>query len=228
MKNSKNMDSSILTIPVGGSDGGSYPIKCKTKIDGNLKISNINDVLKLPQVVSVRGDFSEEMANEFATSFHNAENGDQEVIPVVIDSFGGDVYALLSMIDIMASSKKKIATIVMGKAMSAGAVLVTCGSKGLRFASPHSTIMIHSASGGGFGNVDEMKINVKELVRLNKKILEIMSTNCGHSKGHFEKILNGKKTDWFMNPSEAKKHNLINEIRIPEFSIEISSRIEFK
>lgn len=222
------MDSSILTIPVGGGDGASYPIKCKTKIDGNLKIANINDVLKLPSVVSVRGEFTEEMASEFATNFHNAENSDQEVIPIVIDSFGGDVYALLSMIDIIASSKKKISTIVMGKAMSAGAVLVSCGTKGLRFASPNSTIMIHSASGGSFGTVDEVKVNVKELLRLNKKVLEIMSLNCGHSKGYFEKILSGRKTDWFMSPTEAKKHNLINEARLPEFSIEISSKIDFK
>jgi len=228
MKNNKAHSDDLFQFGISSGEEHKSPIKVKAKIDNKLKVQNIGDILKLPQVVQVRGEFTEEMASDFAASFHAAENSGQSIIPIVIDSYGGDVYALLSMVDIIEASSCKVATIVMGKAMSCGAFLLTCGDEGLRFASPHATILIHSASGGAFGNVDEMKINVKELVRVNKKIMEIMSGNCGHKKDYFEKLMAQKKSDWFMNPVEAKKHNIINEIRIPEFHVEIASKIEFK
>jgi ATP-dependent Clp protease, protease subunit len=217
-------------VPIGFGDSTRFPIKCVTKIDPSIKVSSASDIIKLPQIVQVRGEFSEETAEEFANAFHVAENNGQPVIPIVIDSYGGDIYALLSMIDIIQASSVPVATIVTGKAMSAGAVLLSCGHEGMRFASPHATIMIHSAWESGIsGNADEMKVNAEELMRLNHKVLEIMSLNCGHGKDYYTKIMNQKKnTDWFINSKEAKKHNLINNIRIPEFHIEVTSKTEFK
>jgi ATP-dependent Clp protease protease subunit len=218
-----------FSVPIG-NDNTRFPIKCRTKLDPNIKVSNVSDILKMPQIVQVRGEFNEESAEEFANAFHTAESSGQSVIPIVIDSYGGDIYALLSMIDIIEGSSVPVATIVVGKAMSAGAVLVSCGTEGMRFASPHSTIMIHSAWEAGIsGNADEVKVNAEELMRLNRKVLEILSVNCGHPKDYVHKIMNAKKnTDWFLNPREAKKHNIINEIRIPEFHIEVTSKVEFR
>lgn len=217
-------------VPFSGGDVPRYPIKCNTKLDPRIKINSVSDILKLPQIVQVRGEFNEEMAEDFANAFHSAENSGQEIIPIVIDSYGGDIYALLSMIDIINASSVPVATIVTGKAMSAGAVLLSCGTEGLRFASPHATIMIHSAWEAGIsGNADEVKVNAEELMRLNQKVLEILSLNCGHPKTYFHNVMNNKKnTDWFLNAKEAKKQNLINEIRIPEFHVEVTARVEFR
>lgn len=218
--------SSYLTF--GKPEGPRYPIKIK--IDADSLSGASAETIKLPQIVQVRGEITEVTAEEFATAFHQAENTGQEIIPIVIDSFGGDVYALLSMVDIIQNSTVPVATVVVGKAMSAGAALLSCGTEGLRFASPNSTIMIHSAWEAGIsGNADEVRVNANELMRLNKKILELMSRNCGHNKDYFHAIMaENKNTDWFLNPKEAQKHKIVNAVKIPEYTIKVSTEISFK
>ena len=80
-----------------------------------------------------------------------AHSTGQKVIPVVIDSYGGQVYSLMSMIAAIESAELPVATIVEGKAMSCGAVLLSFGEQGMRFADPHATVMIHDVSSGGYG-----------------------------------------------------------------------------
>jgi ATP-dependent Clp protease, protease subunit len=209
-------------------EGTRYPMKCKVTIDPKVRIPA--EVLQLPHVVQVRGDFTDEMAEDFAHAFNAAENTGQEVIPVVIDSYGGDIYALMSMIDVIQGASVPVATIVMGKAMSAGAVLLTCGTEGYRFAAPNSTIMVHSAWETGIsGNADEVKVGADELMRLNKRLLEIMSKNCGHDKDYFHKQMTSKKnTDWYIQTKEALKHNFINHVRVPEFQVNVKMTVNFK
>lgn len=218
-----------LMVPmIRHPEGTRYPMKCKVTIDPKVRIPA--EVLQLPHVVQVRGEFSEETAEDFANAFNAAENTGQEIIPVVIDSYGGDIYALMSMIDVIQASSVPVATIVTGKAMSAGAALLTCGAEGLRFAGPNATIMIHSAWETGLsGNADEVKVGADELMRLNKRVLEIMSKNCGHDKDYFHKVMVQKKnTDWYLQPKEALKHNIVNEVRVPEFEVAVKMVVEFK
>lgn len=203
------------------------PIKCKVTVDPKILVPA--EFLTLPQVVQVRGEFCEEMAEAFAHDFHAAEQSGQEIIPIVIDSFGGDVYSLMSMIDIINNSSATVATIVMGKAMSCGAVLLTCGDKGLRFASPNSTIMVHQAwTPGASGNPDEIKVTADELARVSNKILEIMSLNCDHPKDYFaKKVAARKNTDWFLTANEALKHKIVNKLSIPEFEVVVNMETRF-
>lgn len=216
------------TILFKHPEGTRYPMKCKVEIDPNVRVTN--EFLRLPHIVQVRGEFNEETAEDFANAFNAAENTGQEIIPIVIDSYGGDIYALMSMIDIIQASSVPVATIVTGKAMSAGAVLLTCGTEGYRFAAPNSTIMIHSAWETGLsGNAEEVKVGADELMRLNKKILEIMSKNCGQEKEYFHKTMVQKKnTDWFLQAKEALKHNIVNHIRVPEFNVSVKMHTVFK
>lgn len=209
-------------------EGSRYPMKCKLSIDPRVKIPG--ELLALPHVVQVRGEFCEEMAEEFAHAMNTAENTGQHIIPVVIDSYGGDVYALLSMIDAISACSVPVATIVIGKAMSAGAALLTCGAPGHRYAAPNATVMIHSAWDSGIsGNADDLKVGADELMRLNKRILEIMSKNCGHDKNYFHNQMATKKnTDWFVQPKEALKHNIINHVHIPSFDIKVAMSVDFK
>ena len=103
-----------------------------------------------PVIIRVN-KFDEPAADEFAKKMAVAHNTGQKIIPVVIDSYGGQVYSLMSMISAIRSSELPVATIVEGKAMSCGVVLFSCGAPGLRFITPEATLMIHDVSSGVFG-----------------------------------------------------------------------------
>lgn len=194
----------------------------KTKISKFFKNRNANDLLHMPYVITVN-KFEEQAAKEFKDAFQKAIDIGQPVIPVLIDSYGGAVYSLLSMIDTIRTATVPVATICMGKAMSCGAVLFTCGAEGKRFMSPNATLMIHDVSSFSFGKVKEMKQDVKEAERLNTIIYEMMETNCGLDKGYLSNIVHSiGRADWYLTPEEAKKHKITNHIRIPTLEVKAS------
>lgn len=181
-----------------------------------------------PVVIRVN-EFDKDSAKEFAQQMSMAQSTGQTVIPIVIDSYGGQVYALMSMIDAIKASRVPVATIVEGKAMSCGAVLLTCGAEGMRFAAPHATIMIHEVSTGSFGKVEEIKTDAKEVDRLNDKILKIMAKNIGKDEDYFlEEIHHKKHADWFIEPEEAKEMNLVNHVRMPEMMLTVDVKYKFE
>lgn len=180
----------------------------------------------LPVIIRVK-KFDESAANEFCTKLNKAQNTGQPVIPVIIDSYGGQVYSLMSMISDIKYSKIPVATIVQGKAMSCGAVLASFGTEGYRYMDPDATIMIHDVSSMGFGKVEEIKADAAETERLNQKLYTMMAENCGHHKEYFLDIIHQRgHADWFLEVDAARKHNLVNHAHIP--TLEISVKIEFK
>lgn len=194
----------------------------KTKISRFFKIRAASDLMHLPVVVTVNR-FDEPAAKEFKENFARAQEHGQPIIPVVIDSYGGQVYSLLSMVDTMRSVDVPVATIITGKAMSCGAVLFTCGTEGHRYMGPNATLMIHDVSSGTFGKVKEMKVDVKEAERLNEKIYEMMAKNCGKDPKYFTDIVQKMaRADWYLTPDEALKHNLANHLRIPKMVVKAS------
>lgn len=206
--------------------GNSYMIF--HQIDPKIKSKKIEDLIDLPHTLIVN-KFDEESAKSFRDQFNKAINTGQKIIPVVIDSYGGQVYSLLSMIETMrAAHDVKVATIATGKAMSCGAVLFTCGNEELRFMAPYATLMIHDVSSGAFGKVEEIKADAKEVERLNQFIYKLMAKNVGKEDEYFLKLVDEHKhADWYLDAEEAKKHNLCNHIRIPSFKVKISSDITF-
>jgi ATP-dependent Clp protease protease subunit len=186
------------------------------------------ELRKNPVIVRVN-KFDEDSAKEFQDQIAQAHNTGQLVIPVVIDSFGGQVYSLMSMISAIKHSELPVATIVEGKAMSCGAVLMTFGEEGMRFADPDATIMIHDVSTVGHGKIEELKADVKEAERLDEKIFTMMARNCGKKDDYFKKkVFSKKHADWFMDAVEAKKHGIVNHLRVPKLNIEINVEIDFE
>lgn len=182
-----------------------------------------------PPVIVKVNKFTEESARRFHQDIAQAHSTGQKVIPIVIDSYGGQVYSLMSMISAIQSSDLPCATIVEGKAMSCGAVLLSFGEEGLRFASPEATVMIHDVSSGGHGKIEELKADVKEAERLDEKIFTMMSRNCGKKDDYFKKkVFNKKHADWFMDAQEAKKHGLVNHLRVPKLNIKVNVDIDFE
>ena len=173
--------------------------------------------LKKDPVIIVVNEFNEDAANDFATAVSHAQNTGQTVVPVVIDSFGGQVYSLMSMISTIKSSNIPVATIVKGKAMSCGAILASFGDEGLRFMDKDATMMIHDVSSAAFGKIEELKSDAREAERLNKKVYTMMARNCGKPDDYFLKLIHDKgHADWFLDAEEVKEHGIIEHIRIPQ------------
>ena len=185
--------------------------------------------LRKSPVISRVNEFTEDSAKKFHAEVAQAHSTGQKVIPVVIDSYGGQVYSLMAMISAIQHSELPIATIVEGKAMSCGAILFSFGESGLRFMDPNATIMIHDVASMDFGKVEELKAGAAEADRLNKKIYTMMARNCGKKDDYFMKIVDKKKhADWFLDATEAKKHGMVSQLRIPKITIDVSVEIELE
>ena len=186
------------------------------------------ELRKDPVILRVN-KFDEESAKKFHQELAQAHNTGQKIIPVVIDSYGGQVYSLMAMISAIKHSELPVATIVEGKAMSCGAILFSFGEQGYRFIDPDATLMIHDVSSMDMGKVEELKASAKEADRLNKIVYEMMAQNCGKADDYFMKIVDKKKhADWFLNAKQAKSHGLANHLRVPKFSINVDVAIDFE
>lgn len=182
----------------------------------------------LPTIIRVN-KFDESAAKAFSAAIMKAQNTGQPFVPVIIDSYGGQVYSLMSMISDIKHSKIPVATIVQGKAMSCGALLFSFGAEGHRYMDPDATLMIHDVSSMKVGKVEEIKASAEETSRLNEKVYQMMAENCGHHKDYFLELIHEKgHADWFLDSDEAKKHNLTNHLHVPELKIETKVSFKFK
>lgn len=182
--------------------------------------SNITDVivhaLEEQSVTIYVNEFSEESARDFYFSFSRALKSGQKIIPIVIDSYGGSADSLIAMMDVIYSSPVPVATLAVGKAMSCGAFLLSCGTEGMRFIGPNSRVMIHGVSSGLFGKLPEVKHELIEMNRMQDMMFKNMAKNCGKPVNYFLKLLEKKgNLDWYLTPQECLKHNIVNHIRVP-------------
>ncbi len=191
------------------------------------KIKEI-ELRKQPTIIRVN-KFDEESAKKFAAEMAQAHNTGQKVIPVVIDSYGGQVYSLMAMISAIKHAELPVATIVEGKAMSCGAILFSFGTQGYRFMDPDATLMIHDVSSMDMGKVEELKAGALEADRLNNIVYTMMAQNCGKPDGYFMKIVDKKKhADWFLDSKQSKRHGMANHLRVPKISIKVTVDIDFE
>ncbi len=198
-------------------------------------IKNFSPLLKdkeliddLPVVIRVK-KFDEAAAKEFSEKVSKAQNTGQPVVPVIIDSYGGQVYSLMSMISDIQHSRIPVATIVQGKAMSCGALLFSFGKEGMRYMDPDATLMIHDVSSMTIGKVEDVKADAEETERLNQKVYKMMAKNCGHHEDYFLDIIHEKShADWFLEADECLRHNLTNHLHIPTLKIEAKIKFDFK
>ena len=133
------------------------------------------------------------------------------------------------MISSIKSSNIPVATIVKGKAMSCGAILSSFGEEGLRFMDKDATMMIHDVSSYAFGKIEELKSDVRESERLNKKVYTMMARNCGKPDNYFSDLIHDKgHADWFLDAEEAKEHNIVQQIRIPQLKAKVIVDIDME
>ena len=183
--------------------------------------------LKYEPVIITINNFDEESAAAFSEAVSIAHNTGQKVIPVIIDSYGGQAYSLLSMISTIKSSTLPVATIIRGKAMSCGSILASFGDDGLGFMDKDATLMIHDVSTFAFGKIEELKADAREAERLNKKVYTMMARNCGKADDYFSNLIHDKgHADWFLDAEEAKEHNIVQQIRVPSLKASVTVEID--
>lgn len=185
--------------------------------------------LKYEPVIITVNEFTEESATEFSAAISLAHNTGQSIIPVIIDSYGGQAYSLLSMISSVRNSKIPIATIVRGKAMSCGALLASFGADGYRYMDADATMMIHDVASAAFGKVEELKSDAREAERLNKKLFSMMAKNCGKEDTYFLDLIHDKgHADWFLDADEALEHNIVQHVKVPNLKGTVSVEIDLE
>lgn len=197
-------------------------------VDAGLIIEDIEDVLKLPIVIRVN-EFDEEDVEEFEEGMSEAHTTNQPVIPVVIDSYGGDAYGCLGMISSIENSRKPVATIITTKAMSAGAILFAFGAEGYRYMDPHAQLMLHGISSSTGGNVDDMKADIHQTEHLNTMLYKRMAKHLGHPENYFLDLLDKHKlVDIYLTAKEAKKHRIANHLKVPCYDIAVKLEMSFQ
>ena len=207
-----------------GSTSQSPGIRIDYNIDSAL---NNLDLPVEPYVIWVT-KFDEDSARTFAQEMSQAHAHSQDIIPVVIDSFGGDVYSALSMIAEIRAAECPVATIVRGKAMSAGSFLAACGTPGYRYCDPEATYMIHEVSSMTWGKVSDIKADSVETTRLNNRLFRILADRCDQDSEYFLDLVHEKNhADWYLSAGQAKKHNLVDHVRLPKMSVNVKLSYDF-
>jgi len=140
--------------------------------------------------------------------FLEAENPDKD-IHLYINSPGGVVTSGLAIYDTMQFVKPDITTLCLGQAASMAAILLTAGTKGKRFTLPHSRILLHQPLGGFQGQATDIEIQTKEILRMKKRLNEILAFHTGRPVKTLEKDTD---RDFFMSAEEAVKYGLVDEV----------------
>lgn len=161
-------------------------------------------------IVFLGGPIDDEVANLVIAQllFLQSEDPKKE-ISMYINSPGGSVTAGLAIIDTMQHVKNPISTTCVGFAASMAAVILSCGDKGKRVALPNSEIMIHQPHGGVEGQVSDIEIRAKLMLKNRDLLNKILAKNTGQSLSKIEKDVD---RDFFMDADEAKKYGIIDQV----------------
>lgn len=140
--------------------------------------------------------------------FLQTEDPDKD-IHIYINSPGGVVSAGLAIYDTMQYVKPDIATYCIGQAASMGALLLCAGTKGKRFALPHSRIMIHQPIGGFYGQATDVEIHAREILKMKETLNGILAR---HTEQPYEKVQTDTERDFFMSGDDAKDYGIVDDV----------------
>jgi ATP-dependent Clp protease protease subunit len=137
-----------------------------------------------------------------------SEDPDKEIF-FYLNTPGGHVSSGLAIYDTMQYIKSPVSTFCMGQAASMGALLLSAGEKGKRYALPHSRILIHQPLGGFQGQATDIDIQAREILRLKEELNHLLSELTGQP---IKKIMNDTERDYYMTGEQAKQYGIIDEI----------------
>ena len=162
------------------------------------------------RIIFLGGPIDDNVANAIIAQmlFLEAEDPDKD-IHLYINSPGGVVTAGMAIYDTMQYIKPDVSTICVGSAASMGAVLLTAGAKGKRFALPHARVMIHQPLGGVQGQASEIEIHAREILRMREELNGILASCSGQD---IEVVARDTDRDNFMSAQDAVEYGLIDEV----------------
>ena len=201
MKSDKNPKSYLIPMVVEQTSRGerSYDIYSRLLQD---------------RIVLLGGEVTDESANLIVAQLLFLQSQDaKKTINMYINSPGGSVTAGLAIYDTMQFISCPVATYCIGQAASMGAVLLTAGAKGKRFALPNARIMIHQPWGGAEGKASDIEITAREILRLKERLNHILADHAGKS---YEDVVRDTDRDYFMSADEAAAYGLIDRVVSPK------------
>ena len=162
------------------------------------------------RVIFLTGAIDDHTANLVVAQllFLNAEDQKKDIF-LYINSPGGGVSSTLAMIDTMHHIKPDVATVCVGMAASGGALLLSQGAKGKRFALPNAEVMIHQPLGGAQGQASDIEITARHILATRDRLNKMLAKATGKPIAQIEKDVD---RDFFMTAEEAKKYGIIDEV----------------
>ena len=165
------------------------------------------------RIIFLGTPINDEVANNVMAQmiFLEYENPEKD-ITLYINSPGGSVTAGMAIYDTMQHIRPNVATICVGDSISMAAILLASGTKGKRYALPHSRIMLHQPSGAVTGQSTDIQVHAKELVRTREMLTKIIAEHSGRS---IDEVREKTERDFFLTPEEALEFGVIDEIFKP-------------
>lgn len=184
-----------------------------TVIENNGRSERAYDIysrLLKDRIIFLGTEIDDNVANAIVAQllFLEAEDPEKDII-MYINSPGGVVTAGMAIYDTMNYIKSDVQTVCIGQAASMGALLLSAGAKGKRFALEHSRIMIHQPLGGARGQATDIEIQAKEILRMKEMLSQILANVSGKS---VEEILRDTERDNYMSAQEAVEYGLIDQV----------------
>ncbi len=171
---------------------------------------DIFSLLLKERIIFLGYPIDDQIANVIIAQLLYLEREDPDKdINVYINSPGGVISAGLAIYDTMQLLRCDLATICVGECASMATVLLAAGTKGKRYALPHSTIHIHQARGGATGQASDIEIHAKEVIRRNQVVKDILVRHTGRT---MEEITHDTDRDFFMDAERAKDYGIVDEI----------------
>lgn len=179
------------------------------KEDGMYKAFDIYSRLLKDRIIFLSGEITDETANLVVSELLYLNSLSTDDIYLYINSPGGSVTAGMAIYDTMNFIESDVSTICVGMCASMAAFLLSSGKKGKRIALKNSEVMIHQPLGGASGQATEIKIAAERIIKLKKKINEILSINTGKS---LSKITKDTERDYFLDADEALEYGLVDQV----------------
>lgn len=171
---------------------------------------DIYSLLLRNRIIMLGTPINDQIANLIVAQLLYLDNEDNSLpITMYINSPGGMVYSGMAIYDTMQQVRSQVATYAVGFTASFGTVLLTAGTKGMRYALPNATIHMHQPLGGAQGQASDIAIQAQEILRLRSDLNEILSYHTGQP---VEKIAKDTDRDIYMSAQEAMEYGLVDEV----------------
>ncbi|KPK09628.1 MAG: Clp protease ClpP [Anaerolineae bacterium SG8_19] len=173
---------------------------------------DIYSLLLRERIIMLGTPINDQIANLMvAQLLYLAREDPTKPIRLYINCPGGQVYSGMAIYDTIQQVECPVSTVAVGFTASFGTVLLTAGTKGMRYALPNATVHMHQPLGGAQGQASDIAIQANEILRLRQSVNEILSFHTGQS---MEKIEEDTDRDVFMTAEEAKEYGLVDEVLI--------------